>query len=108
MSKHPVKLPSTELFYFSGDQAIGISTLNLGVLLYSQPKCNCHSHSFKSERNPSSKKAGIFEFLEFLKVVANDSTIGPYKYKKFARFQPYMVNFWSTETVALNFFKSVA
>ena len=29
----------------------------------------------KSERNPVSKKLGIFEFLEFLKVVAYDSTV---------------------------------
>ncbi len=64
----------------------------------------------KSERNRPSKILGIFEFLEFLKVVAYmyDSTIGPHniyflmaKYQKFARFQPYMVIFWSTETVAL-------
>ncbi len=29
------------------------------------------------------------------------------KYQKFARFQPYMVIFWSTETVALKLFFNV-
>ena len=71
------------------------------------------------------KKVGIFGILEYLivlaLVLAYDSTIGPHniytwekyprgtctsswptKYKKFARFQPYMVISLSFGTIALN------
>ncbi len=59
------------------------------------------------------KKAGIFEFLEFLKVVAYDEVPWGYflmaKYKKTARFHPYMAIVRSIPDLALNniFFLSI-
>ena len=74
----------------------------------------------KSRWNRPPKKPGIFEFLEFLKLVAHDRTIQMKvvsitekdqnifffmaKYKKFARFRPNMVIFWSVHSIALKIF----